>query len=59
MSEKAFFQQFFSSGYYFFADTSRKKDFQPVKSPYFCVGQRKKKKKGTACKEPAKRIAIL
>ena len=28
---------------FFFADSRRKKGFQPVKSLYFCVGQQKKK----------------
>ena len=28
----------------FLADLSRKKGFQSVKSPYFCVGQQKKKR---------------
>ena len=31
--------------FFFFADSSKKKGFQPVKSPYFCVGQQKTKKK--------------
>ena len=35
----------FQAVHFFSADSSRKKGFQPVKSPYFCVGQQKKKKK--------------
>ena len=27
----------------FFADSSKKKGFQPDKNPYFCIGQQKKK----------------
>ena len=27
----------------FFADSNRKKGFQPMKSPYFCVSQQRKK----------------
>ena len=37
---------------FFFADSSRKKGSQRVKSFYFCIGQQKKK-------EPVKRTAIL
>ena len=40
----------------FFADSRRKKGFQPVKNLYFCVGQQKKR---AARKEPVKRTAIL
>ena len=36
-----FFYQFFSSERFFY-DTRRNIGFQPVKSPYFCVGQQKK-----------------
>ena len=44
------FQQSFSSGSFFFADSRRKNGFQQVKSSFFCVGQQKK--------EPVKRTAI-
>ena len=45
MSRKtSFFSQFFSSGsFFFFVNSRRKKGFQPIESPYFCVGQQKPK----------------
>ena len=42
----------------FFANSSRKNDFQPVKSSYFCVGKQKKKKKNRL-KRTAKKNAFL
>ena len=44
--------------FYFFADSLKNKDFEPVKneSPYFCA--RQQKKKGTARKESVKIIAF-
>ena len=35
---------FRKSDSFFFADSRKKKGFQPAKSLYFCVGQQKKKK---------------
>ena len=46
----AFFYQFFSSERFFY-DSRRNISFQPVKSPYICVGQQRK--------EPVKKTAIL
>ena len=54
MSRKAFFLEVLFEWFFFFADSSRKKVFQPIKSPYFCVGQQKKTRK-----EPAKKIAVF
>ena len=42
--KQRFFLPFLFKQFFFFADSSRKKGFQPVKSPYFCVGQQKKKR---------------
>ena len=36
------FYWFFSSGSIFSADSRREKGFQPIKSPYFCLGQQEK-----------------
>ena len=33
----------FQAVLFFSADSSRKKDFQPVKNHYFCIGQQKKR----------------
>ena len=40
LEKTVLFEQFF----HFLLTLAEKKDFQPVKSPYFCVGQQKKKK---------------
>ena len=42
--------------FFFFADFSRKKNFQPIKCRFFCWGQQKKR---IVLKEPVKRTAIL
>ena len=54
----AAFLPVFSSERFFFYDSCRNMDFHPVKSPYFCLGQQKKRKR-TAPKELVKRTAIL
>ena len=41
---KRFFLLVLFKRLFFLADLSRKKGFQSVKSPYFCVGQQKKKR---------------
>ena len=49
------FLQFFRA-VLFFADSIRKKGFQPVKSLYFCVGEQKKR---TAILKHVNRLKVL
>ena len=42
VSKNRFFLAVLFEWLFFFADSRRKRGFQPVKSPYFCVGQKKK-----------------